>query len=157
MSYSFNCQLCKWDGLECYEYDLERTDFLQRLTTGITKALKHESPVELDLSEHVSGCNMISLGRCLNTKKKVLYDSFASKIMDKKKQNTANSILLTQYWMRQFLSDREVLVKFQSCDRKIVPLKNRCNENNGRTTYRLDVFILNIKILVPRQHFVNSQ
>ena len=90
---------------------------------------------------------MIRLGRCLNTNKKVIYDSFASKIMDKKKQNTANSILLTQYWMRQFPTDREVLVKFQSCDRKIVHLKNRCIENNGRTTYRSDVFILNNKIL----------
>ena len=120
---------------------------MQRLTTGITKALKHESPVELDLSKHVSGCKMISLGRCLNTKKKVIYNSFASKIMDKKKQNTANSILLTQYWMHQFPTDREVLVKFQSCDKKIVHLKNRCIENNGRTTYRSDVFILNNKIL----------
>ena len=130
-----------WDGLVCYEYDLERTDFLQRLTTGITKALKQKSPVELDLSEHVSGCNMISLGRCLNTKKKVLYDSFASKIMDKKKQNTANSILVTQYWMRQFPTSREVLVKFQSCDRTIMDLKKRCAENNGRTNYRSDLFI----------------
>ena len=136
-----------WDSLQWYEYDLEKNNFLQRLTTGITKALKQDSPVELDLSEHVSGCNVISLGRCINTKKKVLYNSFASRIMNKKKQNTANSILVTQYWMRQFLTSREVLEKFQSCDRKIIDLKKRCTENNGRTIYRSDVFVLDKKIL----------
>ena len=32
-----------WDGLECYEYDLEKTAFLQRLTTGVTKVLQQKS------------------------------------------------------------------------------------------------------------------
>ena len=96
-----------WDGLECYEYDLEKTAFLQRLTTGVTKVLQQKSPIELDLSEHVTGCNMITLGRCLNTNKEEIYENFASKIRDKKKRDTANSILLSQYWMRQFPTDRE--------------------------------------------------
>ena len=67
--------------------------------------------------------------------------------MDKKKRNTANAILLSQYWMRQFPTDWEALIKFQSVDRKIVHLKKRCIEGNGKTTYRSDVFILDNKIL----------
>ena len=135
-----------WDNLQCYEYDLEKNNFLQRLTTGVTKALKQDSPVELDLSEHISGCNAISMGRCINTKKKVLYDSFASSIMDKKKRNTANSIFITQYWMRQFPTSKEVLEKLQSCEKRIVDLKKKCAENNGKCTYRSDVFVLDNKI-----------
>ena len=56
------------------------------MTTGVIKTLKCDSPVELDLSEHISGCNAISMGRYINTEKKVLYDSFASSIMDRKKK-----------------------------------------------------------------------
>ena len=67
--------------------------------------------------------------------------------MNKKKQNTINSILVTQYWMRQFPSNREALEKFQSCDARIVDLKQKCAENNGTCTYKSNGFVLRNKIL----------
>ena len=46
-----------WNDLEGFEYDLEKTAFLQRMTAGVTKVLQQKNPIELDLSEHVKvGC-----------------------------------------------------------------------------------------------------
>ena len=89
-----------WDGLENFEYDVDRTAFLHRLTSGVAKVLQKKNPVELDLSEHVSSCNVLLVGRCLVYGKERVYKSFGAKILDVKKRNTANSILLTQYWQR---------------------------------------------------------
>ena len=49
--------------------------------------------------------------------------------------------------MRQFPTNKEALEKFQSCDARIVDLKKKCAENNGKCTYRSDVFISDNKIL----------
>ena len=48
-----------WNGLESFEYDVDRTAFLQRLTAGVAKVLQQKTTVELDLSEHVSSCNVL--------------------------------------------------------------------------------------------------
>ena len=52
-----------WKNLENYEYDLDRDDFLKRLTNGVIRALQCDKPVQLDLSEQIKGCNAISMGR----------------------------------------------------------------------------------------------
>ena len=106
----------KWVGLENYEYDVDRTAFLNRLTSGVAKVLQKENPVELDLRENVSSSNVLSVGRCLIYEKERVYKSFRAKILDVKKRNTANSILITQYWQRQFPTDRETVIKFQATD-----------------------------------------
>ena len=62
-----------WNNLQHYEYDLERNDFLKRLTSGVIRALQCDKLVQLDLSEHIQGCNAISMGRYINTEKKLLY------------------------------------------------------------------------------------
>ena len=115
-----------WNGLESFEYDVDRTAFL------LAKVLQQENPIELDLTEHVSSCNVISLGRCLINEKEKIYKSFAARILDEKKRNTANLILLSQYWMRQFPTDKETLVKFQSVDSKIMHIKINALDKAGK-------------------------
>ena len=63
----------------------------------MAKVLQKENPVELDLRENASSCNVLSVGRCLVYEKERVYKSFGAKILDVKKRNTANSILITQY------------------------------------------------------------
>ena len=144
-----------WDGLENFEYDIDRTAFLHRLTSGVAKVLKKKNPVEIDLSEHVSSCNVLSLGRCLVNEKEKVYQSFGAKILDVMKRNTGNSILLSQFWQRQFPTGRETLVKFQAVDSKIMHIRNKCIREGGKTTFKANVFILEKDILYFQKSLFN--
>ena len=145
-----------WAGLQHYEYDIDHKAFLNRLISGMSRVLQQENPFELDLRYNVSSCNVISIGNILVYDKERLYRSFGTKMFNVNMRNMANSILITRYWQRQFLTDKDTIINFQSTDKKIMHLRSKCIKEGGATSYQNAVFVLEKDVLYYQRKLFNK-